>query len=79
MTEMQAAGPEDGSNDYRVHVHEDGPGWEVRIVDPAGSVVWSRSCTQEAEARTLGSTIHQHVYWLSAVKFREYYRLTEAG
>ena len=51
----------------------------MRIVDPAGSVVWTRACAEEAEARTLGSTIQQHLYWLSAEKFREYYKLTETG
>jgi hypothetical protein len=79
VTGTQPAAPADVPNDYRVDVHEGERGWEVRIVDPGGSVVWIRSCTQGAEARTLASTIQQHVYWLSADKFREYYKLTEAG
>jgi hypothetical protein len=79
VTETQPAAPEDAPNDYRVGVHEGEPGWEVRIVDRAGSVVWTRSSADEAEARTLASTIQQHVYWLSPAKFREYYKLTEAG
>jgi hypothetical protein len=79
VTGTQPAAPEDAPNGYLVDMHEGEPGWEVRIVDPAGAVVWTRSCTEEAEARTLASTIQQHVYWLSADKFREYYKLTEAG
>jgi hypothetical protein len=71
--------PDDAPNDYRVELREGELGWEVRIVDPAGAVVWTRSCTEGAEARTLASTIQQHVYWLSAGKFREYYKLAEAG
>jgi hypothetical protein len=71
--------PEEAPNDYRVAVHEADDRWEVRIADPAGAVVWTRSCGEEAEARTLASTIQQHLYWLSAEKFREYYKLTETG
>ena len=79
MTESQPVGLEGEPNDYRIGLHEGDLGWEVRIVDPSGSVVWTRSCTEAAEARTLASTIQQHVYWLSPAKFREYYRLAEAG
>ena len=65
--------------DYGVELHESEPGWEVRILDPSGSAVWTRSCADETEARTLASTIQQHMYWLSSGKFREYYKLAEAG
>jgi hypothetical protein len=79
MSEAGPVAPEETPNDYRVGLHDDDPGWEVRILDPAGSVVWTRSCGEQAEARTLASTIQQHLYWLSAEKFREYYKLTETG
>ena len=67
------------SNAYGVHVYEAELGWEVRILAPSGEVVWTRSCQAEEEARTLASTVRQHVYWLSPGKFREYYKLDEAG
>jgi hypothetical protein len=79
VTGTGPATPEEAPNDYRVDVFEGDPGWEVRIVDPAGSVVWTRSCPEGEEARTLASTIQQHLYWLSPEKFRGYYKLTEAG
>jgi hypothetical protein len=76
--------PEDGPvdrtpNEYGVSLRDGERGWEVRIVEPGGEVAWSRSCVDEAEARTLASTIRQHIYWLSPEKFREYYRLAEVG
>jgi len=70
----QPAAPED-VNAYTVGVTEDPGGWQVLIVDPGGSVAWTRHCEDAAEARTFASTIQQHIYWLSPVKFREYYRL----
>lgn len=69
---------DDAPNEYRVEFRDGDLGWEVRIVDPSGSVAWTRSCGGEAEARTLASTIQQHVYWLSSSKFRQYYKLAEA-
>ncbi len=66
-----------GDNPYSVHVAESGQGWEVSIVGPDGSTGFTRSCQDETEARTFASTVQQHVYWLSAEKFREYYRLSE--
>jgi hypothetical protein len=66
-------------NEYRIELREDDLGWVVRILEPSGSVVWTRSCSEEAEARTLASTVGQHIYWLSPAKFREYYKLPEAG
>jgi hypothetical protein len=65
------------ANPYTVHLHSGGRGWEVQILDQAGVPVWSRACSDEPEARTLASTIQQHVYWLSPTKFREYYRLVQ--
>jgi hypothetical protein len=64
-------------NEYRVQLHRADLGWEVRILDPADRVAWKRSCADEAEARTLASTVSQHVYWLSSAKFREYYKFGE--
>ena len=79
MTTTGPAAQDEAPNGYAVELRDDGPGWEVRILDPTASVVWTRACAGEAEARTLASTIQQHVYWLSPAKFREYYRLAEAG
>jgi hypothetical protein len=69
--------PDAAPNRYTVRESEEGSGWVVAIVDPAGTVVWSRPCAGEAEARTFASTVRQHVYWLTEPKFREYYRLPE--
>jgi hypothetical protein len=78
MTDQDGA-PSEGVNEFVVDLHDGELGWEVRIVDPAGTVVWTRSCSDEVEARTLASTIQQHVYWLSPGKFREYYKLAGVG
>jgi hypothetical protein len=67
------------ANRYAVQVATDEQGWQVAILDPGGVAVWARPCGSEPEARTLASTIQQHVYWLSEPKFREYYRLEETG
>jgi hypothetical protein len=64
-------------NDYAVHVVRGDDGWEVRIEDASGTVVFTRPSRTEADARTFGSTVQQHLYWLSAEKFRQYYRLSE--
>jgi hypothetical protein len=66
-----------GSNPYSVHVQSREQGWEVNILDPSKEVAWTRHCADEAEARTFASTVQQHIYWLSAPKFREYYKLAE--
>jgi hypothetical protein len=63
------------ANLYSVHEEEGEHGWDVVIVDPRGQAVWRRACRSESEARMFGSTVRQHVYWLSEQKFREYYRL----
>jgi hypothetical protein len=69
---------EQSGNRYSVReVHGD-HGWDVVIVDPDGTVVSTRSCDGEGEARTFASTVRQHIYWLSEEKFREYYRLDAA-
>ncbi len=75
---MTEAGPT-LANRYAVQVGVDERGWQVAILDPRGVVAWTRACGSESEARTLASTVQQHVYWLSEPKFREYYRLEEAG
>ncbi|HSJ50357.1 MAG TPA: hypothetical protein VLA90_03600 [Actinomycetota bacterium] len=49
------------------------------IVDPAGRVVSSRACRDQAEAGRYASTVRQHARWLSEEKFREYYRLAADG
>ena len=69
----------DEPNGYAVRVTSSERGWEVQILDEDGGQVWSRPCTDEAEARTLASTVQQHIYWLSPAKFREYYRLAESA
>lgn len=51
----------------------------MRIIDPSGKTASERPCRDETEAWTYASTVRQHVYWLSEEKFREYYRLPEAG
>lgn len=64
-------------NTYAVHVVRAHRGWEVRIEDPGGEVVFRRPSVSESDARTFGSTVQQHLYWLSAQKFRQYYRLPD--
>ena len=63
------------ANPYAVREAEGAQGWDVIILDASGAEVWRRACRSESEARTFGSTVRQHVYWLSEEKFREYYRL----
>jgi len=75
MSQTQA----DPGNRYSVREERGDGGWDVVIVDPEGAPVWRRPCRSESEARTFGSTVRQHVYWLSEDKFREYYRLGEQG
>jgi hypothetical protein len=66
---------DDAASVFTVSVVRGDQGWEVRIVDPAGTVASTRACSGEAEARSYASTVNQHRGWLSAEKFREYYRL----
>jgi len=62
-------------NGYAVEVRGGEGSWRVAILSPAGEVVSERACRDGAEARTYASTVRQHIYWLSAEKFREYYRI----
>jgi hypothetical protein len=64
-------------NAFAVQVLESPAGWRVAIVDADGDVVSERACRDHVEARTYASTVRQHIYWLSAEKFREYYRIEE--
>jgi len=64
-----------GGNGFRVELRQTERGWRVEIVDPSGSVVGERACRDANEARVYASTVRQHIYWLSAEKFREYYRI----
>ncbi|MGZ5297370.1 MAG: hypothetical protein ACXWYT_10625 [Actinomycetota bacterium] len=65
----------DAANGYRVRIAYAPDGWRVAIEDPAGVVVMERACADGSEARTFASTVRQHIYWLSAGKLREYYRI----
>lgn len=65
-----------GENAFGVQLHEGPGGWRVAIVDAAGNVLSERACRDHLEARTFASTVRQHAYWLSAERFREYYRLS---
>jgi hypothetical protein len=64
-----------GENGYDVKIEDAPSGWRVVIRDPQGKMVGERPCRDGAEARTYASTVRQHIYWLSADKFREYYRV----
>jgi hypothetical protein len=64
-----------GENGFGVQVQEAPDGWRVAILGPDGTVVGERACRDHLEARTYASTVRQHIYWLSAEKFREYYRV----
>jgi hypothetical protein len=65
------------TNEYSVRVEDGSGGWSVQILDPSGTRVFTRACGDEVEARTFASTVRQHIDWLSASKFREYYQLPE--
>lgn len=62
-------------NGYSVQLRERDQGWVVAIVDERGEDVGQRTCRDRTEARLFASTIRQHIYWLSAGRFRAYYRL----
>jgi hypothetical protein len=70
---VTGAAPEE--NGFGVRIASDGRGWRVEILDAAGGILSDRACRDGDEARTYASTVRQHIYWLSAEKFREYYRL----
>jgi hypothetical protein len=62
-------------NGFGVEVRGGEGTWRVAILGPDGDVVSERACRDGAEARTYASTVRQHIFWLSAEKFREYYRI----
>jgi hypothetical protein len=64
-----------GENGFDVEVRGGEGTWRVSIIGPDGDVVSERACRDGAEARTYASTVRQHIFWLSAEKFREYYRI----
>jgi hypothetical protein len=64
-------------NRYGVRIDGAGDGPRVVILDPEGRAVFDRVCADDAEARLFASTVEQHIGWLSAEKFRRYYRLSE--
>jgi hypothetical protein len=64
-----------GENGFSVELRESDDGWLVAIVDQTGTVVAQRPCSDRSEARTFASTVRQHIYWLSADRFRTYYRI----
>ncbi|HEY6566570.1 MAG TPA: hypothetical protein VI341_03545 [Actinomycetota bacterium] len=64
-----------GENGFGVQIREADDGWRVVILDDSGSVVSERTCRDRSEARVFASTVRQHIYWLSADRFRTYYRL----
>ena len=68
-----------GENGFAVEVRGGEGTWRVAILDPNGDVVSERACGDGAEARTYASTVRQHIFWLSAEKFREYYRIEVEG
>jgi hypothetical protein len=72
---MNGGSPDDAASAFTISVWRGELGWEVRILDASGAVVSARACAGEAEARSYASTVNQHRDWLSAEKFREYYRL----
>ena len=64
-----------GEKGYVVQIREADHGCHVELVDEAGAVVSERSCRDGSEARIFASTVRQHLYWLSAERFRQYYRI----
>ncbi len=64
-----------GENGYEVQIRQAADAWHVEIVDDAGAVVSERTCDDGSQARTFASTVRQHIYWLSAERFRQYYRI----
>jgi hypothetical protein len=77
MTDQVGSDVDHTSNEFGVDLREGRGGWEVRILDPKGAIAWTRFCGDMTTARTLASTIRQHIYWLSPGKFCEYYKIAE--
>jgi hypothetical protein len=67
-----------GENGFGVELREDGQGWRVVILDEDEHVVSQRGCRDHSEARIFASTVRQHIYWLSADRFRTYYGIGAA-
>ena len=63
------------SSEYDVSIVDGDEGWRVEIVSKSGDVLSSRACTDAVQARTYASTVRQHLYWLSADRFSQYYSL----
>ncbi|MEO8477853.1 MAG: hypothetical protein ABI572_12515 [Actinomycetota bacterium] len=59
---------------YEVEILDDPDGSSVVVLDRRGATVVRRPCRDGAEARSLASTVRQHLYWLSESAFRAYYR-----
>jgi hypothetical protein len=64
-----------GENGYGVQIRQAAQVWHVEIVDGTGAIVSERTCDDGSQARTFASTVRQHIYWLSAERFRQYYRI----
>jgi hypothetical protein len=65
-----------GENGFGVELRQAKDGSPVVvIVDATGRVLSEKGCRDGTEARTYASTVRQHIYWLSAEKFREYYKI----
>jgi len=75
MTDAGVRADASAASLYSVEVDRGEQGWEVRILDAGGATMSVRPCAGETEARTFASTVIQHLGWLSASKFRDYYRL----
>jgi hypothetical protein len=67
-----------GENGFGVELREGDRGWRVVILDDAERIVSQRECRDHSEARIFASTVRQHIYWLSAERFRSYYRIDAA-
>ena len=76
---MTAVPGVEAGNGYSVQVRGRKGSWSVAIVDPQGHEASVRACRDETEARTLASTVRQHIAWLSEPRFREIYRLAEGA
>ena len=65
-----------GENGFGVELREADDGWRVdhprRCRRRRGA---SAPCRDRSEARIFASTVRQHIYWLSAERFRAYYRI----
>jgi hypothetical protein len=60
---------------FDVSIVEADEGWRVEIAAKTGRILSMRACRDGAQARIYASTVRQHLYWLSAKRFGEYYSL----